>query len=181
MEHCIGCRKKFKGKEFHIVCSPKCPALFVSKKCSTCGIEFFRPRSVSNKIKFCSQYCREVNELVSKKDKLLTFAISRKYEFSRWRGKRRHSKMVSGDKIDSFSVFELFNWKCILCDQEIEMDLPDNHPRAASLEHIIPVSHRSGTHTWFNVAPAHIECNLNKDSNIDTSLIDKTINIWLNI
>jgi len=154
--------------------------MFVIKKCYSCGIEFFRPRSTGSKIKYCSQYCRNANgTIVNKRDRAEVFERARKREYSRWFGKRRHAKMIMGDKIDSLTVFELFDWQCIICDKEIHQDMSENHPHGPSLEHVIPLS-RGGTHTWFNVGPAHVQCNRDKRDTIDEQLIDKVYNIWSN-
>lgn len=155
--------------------------MLIAKKCRTCGIEFFRPRSAVNKISFCSQYCRVNNEtVISKRDREAAFKESRKREFTKWLGKRRHSKMLSGHKIDPYIVYDLFKWVCIVCDQSISKDHPENHPESVSLEHVIPLS-KGGTHTWFNVGPAHTRCNAQKNDIIDMALVDKVFNLWLNV
>lgn len=88
--------------------------------------------------------------------------------------------MINGHKIDNLAVYEMLNWVCILCDRPIEKDMPENHPEAVSMEHVIPIS-KGGTHTWFNVGPAHVKCNINKSDRIDHILIDKVFNLWLNV
>lgn len=79
----------------------------------------------------------------------------------RYYSPKRRKVYASGDDINALILFELFNWTCYLCEGPI-----DRHRRcpdwlAATIEHIVPLAH-GGTHTWDNVAPAHLKCNLNK-------------------
>lgn len=83
---------------------------------------------------------------------------------------RRAAAVLLGDNIDRLTLYELYNWKCILCKEEIPWDKRVPHPRAATLEHIIPIT-KGGQHIWENVAPAHLMCNSSKSDSDRSDLL----------
>lgn len=58
-------------------------------------------------------------------------------------------------------IFERDAWICQLCKGPVRQDLPAGHPRAATLDHVVPLS-RGGTHEPANVQLAHHACNSSK-------------------
>jgi 5-methylcytosine-specific restriction endonuclease McrA len=68
---------------------------------------------------------------------------------------------MRGDKVDRLLVFERDGWICKLCDEPIDSTLRLPHPKAATLDHIVPVA-IGGAHTYDNVQSAHAECNFQK-------------------
>lgn len=77
----------------------------------------------------------------------------------------RRKVYAHGDDIDAVTLFELFGWTCIICNENIDYRRRCPDWRAATIEHIVPIS-KGGTHTWDNVAPAHLRCNLDKQDNL---------------
>lgn len=69
--------------------------------------------------------------------------------------------MNRGERIVALEVYEYHNWMCNICDQPINPNLRLPNCRAATLDHIVPLS-RGGEHVWNNVAPAHADCNFKK-------------------
>ncbi len=149
-----------------------CPKLFDFGKCYVCRIEIFVPKAINryDLVKTCGTLCR------SAYNKQLP-ARARK-EFSRGHSQNRSRKIKAGDKIDSALVYELFNWICIVCDQPIDPDLKYPDEMCATLEHVIPLCKREGTHTWRNTAPAHSLCNSNKNNDMVQEIIEKAAAFW---
>ena len=150
------------------VCSKRCPAKVFTYACAVCG------KRTSQAIcwgegKFCSEGCRQTwyysEGVVDLLPPGMHVPVNPKQ-------KRRKAKVLAGDPIDKQSVFEFYGYVCILCDEPIDKSLHWPDPMSASLEHIVPLS-EGGTHTWDNVAPAHLLCNNNKDSAVETYLLDK--------
>jgi 5-methylcytosine-specific restriction endonuclease McrA len=90
---------------------------------------------------------------------------------------KRHQYTKNGDLIDKYDVFEFYDWTCIICDEEIDKTVKWPDPGCATLEHVIPLS-RGGTHTWDNVAPAHLLCNDLKQDEVDDEIINKHREKW---
>lgn len=77
--------------------------------------------------------------------------------------RRLRVETLSSDSFTSLDVFQRDNWICCLCGEEIDKKLKFPHPRAATLEHLTPLS-RGGTHTLENVSCAHFSCNAQKQA-----------------
>jgi 5-methylcytosine-specific restriction endonuclease McrA len=74
---------------------------------------------------------------------------------------KRRAVYAMGDVIDALTLFHLFDWHCYLCKKPIDPRKRCPDWRAATIEHVIPLS-AGGTHTWDNVVPAHAKCNFTK-------------------
>lgn len=74
---------------------------------------------------------------------------------------KRRAVYAQGDPIDALALFDKCNWTCGLCGKSIDKNRRVPDWRAATIEHIIPIS-KGGTHTWNNVTAAHYRCNLMK-------------------
>jgi 5-methylcytosine-specific restriction endonuclease McrA len=111
-------------------------------------------------VRFCSDYCRAAFS----KNRSCTGEIPKKFY-----SKKRRRKYKRGDKIDRYEVFEHYNWICNICGTQIDKSLKFPDKRAATLDHIIPLS-KGGRHVWENVAPAHADCNEDKGNSctVDT-------------
>lgn len=83
---------------------------------------------------------------------------------------KRRAIYAQGDEIDALVLFELFGWTCNICNKIIDRNARVPNWGAATIDHIIPIS-RGGTHTWDNVAPACLKCNLDKSNGIDTEVL----------
>lgn len=79
----------------------------------------------------------------------------------RYYSPKRRAIYAKGDQINALVLFELFGWTCYLCKGPIDRRRRCPDYRAATIEHLKPIS-AGGTHTWDNVVPAHYRCNINK-------------------
>lgn len=88
---------------------------------------------------------------------------------ARYKGKyyspKRRAIYAQGDKIDHLVLFNLHGWTCHICKTQIDPRKRFPDLLAATVDHIIPLC-RGGTHTWTNVAPAHAQCNFNKNDSL---------------
>ncbi len=60
-------------------------------------------------------------------------------------------------------IFERDGWRCHICGRFVRRYGPSDHPMAATLDHIIPIS-EGGTHTPDNIKTAHRCCNTRRDA-----------------
>lgn len=70
---------------------------------------------------------------------------------------RRRTVYRKGDKIPLKQLHARDSGRCHLCGKAVDIK-KRQWPDGASVDHIVPVS-MGGSHTWDNVALAHIECN----------------------
>lgn len=66
-------------------------------------------------------------------------------------------------------VFEYFQWRCHLCDKDVDKMVRHPDPLSATLDHIVPLR-IGGEHVYENCALAHLECNIKKDREIDAPI-----------
>ena len=83
----------------------------------------------------------------------------------RYYSPKRRKVYAHGDEINALVLFELFNWTCYLCGNKIDRHRRCPDWQAANVEHITPLA-SGGTHTWDNVVPAHLRCNLEKGDKV---------------
>lgn len=150
------------------ICGTKCPALSVTYNCIVCETEVTRPKAFGYGL-YCSYYCRLSD--IGEAAEVLPGGIHKQIN------PKRDAHIRNGDMIDKYDVFEFYDWVCIVCDEVIDQDLRWPDPSSATLEHVIPLS-RGGTHTWDNVAPAHLLCNDRKEDNVDDKIINKHREKW---
>jgi hypothetical protein len=88
------------------------------------------------------------------------------------------------EKIDFPQVCEDRNWICGICGKKINKKIKHPNLQCVSLDHKIPLS-KGGTHTYSNIQPTHLICNLYKYNNINNIQLeldgiknDKVCNIW---
>lgn len=99
--------------------------------CTICGSQF-KPYSVVSR--YCSKRCRS-------------------------RAKDAHRRYRVQSK--RAAVIERDGGICQLCSNPVDMALPYPHPKAATLDHIVPVS-AGGSHDLSNLQLAHMDCNAGK-------------------
>lgn len=79
-----------------------------------------------------------------------------------WHRQRAKKYGVRAVHIRPKDIFERDGWICHVCGELTLKDGPSDHPLAATLDHIIPLS-AGGTHTPGNVKTAHFKCNVERD------------------
>ena len=63
-------------------------------------------------------------------------------------------------------IYNRDNWICQICKKPVDKKLSFPSPKAASLDHIVPLS-RGGTHESRNVQLAHLSCNTSKGNRVN--------------
>lgn len=71
---------------------------------------------------------------------------------------RRGAPADTGEVVLAREVFERDGWVCQLCGEPVLPFIRGLHPRQATLDHIVPVSH-GGEHVASNLQLAHLGCN----------------------
>jgi 5-methylcytosine-specific restriction endonuclease McrA len=77
---------------------------------------------------------------------------------------RRRDARKRGAQVETFKVEEIYArdaWRCQLCHRAVPKDKIVPHPKAATLDHVLPLA-EGGEHTRANVQLAHFECNWRK-------------------
>jgi 5-methylcytosine-specific restriction endonuclease McrA len=74
---------------------------------------------------------------------------------------KRRAIYENGDVIDALTLFELHDWICYVCKEQIDSRLRMPNLMAATIEHIVPLC-EGGQHVWENVAPSHAKCNFSR-------------------
>lgn len=58
-------------------------------------------------------------------------------------------------------MVDRYGTTCWICEQTIDLMLTRPDPLSFSIDHVVPLA-AAGTHTYDNVAPAHLICNMRK-------------------
>ena len=83
---------------------------------------------------------------------------------------RRRARKAAAPLIDDIDIVTLYQRDkgiCSLCQGKVSLTPQWPDPWSASVEHIIPLA-KGGPHAWFNVALAHLRCNMQKHDGIKT-------------
>lgn len=74
---------------------------------------------------------------------------------------RRRARRAGGERVFRRKVFERDGWRCRLCGGKVARDKAVPHPRAPTVDHIVPLA-EGGQHAYLNVQTAHFICNSRK-------------------
>lgn len=110
------------------------------RECLHCGRSL--PRSMRADAVFCSQKCNNAAHALQRKLRART-GEDEKPGYLR-------AAICKRDK-----------WRCGICGDRVNPSLEHPHPRAASLDHVIPVS-EGGTNEPANLRLVHLVCNLRR-------------------
>ncbi len=77
--------------------------------------------------------------------------------------RRERERQAVKQKIDRDEIFIRDKWRCHICKQQVR-DIP-NHPREATLDHVIPLS-KGGSHTYKNLKTCCRKCNSDKGNTV---------------
>jgi 5-methylcytosine-specific restriction endonuclease McrA len=153
------------------VCGSKCPATRTEYDCIVCSNTVVRPRCFGQG-RFCSDRCHRLWA----KDNGASLTYNGMQRPVSYLSKRQH-KIRKGDMINKYDVFEFYGWVCIVCGKPIDKSLSWPDKKSATLDHVRPLS-KGGTHTWDNVAPAHLLCNGDKDNSLIEEVIKRHEAVW---
>lgn len=116
------------------------------RQCAGCTVEMAIVRGRGNMARLCDG-CRTESDRRGRR------ANERKRD-ARKRG-------VTAELIKPDEIYERDAWRCKLCHKAVPKGKAVPHPKAATLDHVVPLS-EGGTHTRANVQLAHFECNWRK-------------------
>ena len=166
---CTECGKPFLGTKQALYCSPTCSRNRAKRyerekyrrqtiygdvlKCRWCGAEFaleYKGRRV-----YCSGQCAKRAEKAAP---------------NRIRRRKNYEQAVAeGETFSSLEIFERDNWMCGIYGEPVCRDESVPHPRAPTLDHIIPLAagiEGGGVHTRANVQCACFMCNSLKSDTV---------------
>jgi len=109
---------------------------YIKKKCKSCGKEFEINFQVDAR-EYCSKRC--ARRLIQ----------------------QRRNYRERTNYIEDINIMEIYfrdNGRCGICGKKIKYNLPILHPKALTLDHIIPIA-KGGEHSKKNVQVAHRICN----------------------
>lgn len=131
----------------------KAPPDMSPRPCHSCGTPFTPIRPAGYGAIYCSAKCRtrETN--------------GRRRANAGSGGKRYRGDRVVG-RVRRYAIYERDRWRCQLCGRKVNPDIQVPHPRAATLDHIVPVS-RGGSHDEANLQLAHFGCNSKKRNKVN--------------
>jgi 5-methylcytosine-specific restriction endonuclease McrA len=186
---CERCGKVYRRRNVKInnrFCSRAC-TLIPRKHCIRCG-ESFRPAAKQSNSawyrrtgeqKFCSFTCANTIEQVCKQCSG-SYIAHRKQGFCCLRcqkkfwliNNRARGAMYSQNRkarvrkafVEAFQPVDIFardGWRCQLCKSLVRRDKKPPHPRAPTIDHIVPIS-LGGVHSRANTQCAHFKCNIKK-------------------
>lgn len=116
------------------------------RKCRNCSKAFLTEYNRFSQF-FCTEQCR--------KERVKEHRRVSKYN------RRKRVRKVYVDQVVPRKIFERDGFKCKLCGGTLQMDKQVPHPKAPTIDHIIPLS-KGGYHGQGNVQAAHFICNSRK-------------------
>lgn len=157
-DQCSVCGKasrRSRSSRPEIICHA-CRPLGKQRNCQVCGAAFMvhRPSTIA---RTCSQSCRNRLRHQSTPERRQAFAAARQ------RRKRARKRQAISEPYTLAGIAERDGYRCGLCGKKVEMDLPYNSPRAATIDHVVPMS-AGGDNIRANVQLAHRRCNTRKSN-----------------
>jgi hypothetical protein len=158
IKHCAGCGVRFSGFRYRRFCSAKCS--YLGSQARSWG--------KANQILIdCLECCRRV-WIVSldgtQERRVYCSAECCKKANKRTSKARRKQRLKDSGEVQRISLMRIAmrdGWTCQICGTRVSKGKRVPHPKAATLDHIIPVA-LGGPHTKENVQLAHFECNWKK-------------------
>ena len=158
---CPICKNTYK-RQSHLkakmYCSAKCSSkaakarsriTIITTNCVVCNKQL--PPAIRTTRIYCSQLC------INKSPKTQA-------RYLRKQGKRRAIKLKAFvSDVDRSAIYKRDDWRCQICKLKVNPRYTGTHPKAPSLDHIIPLA-VGGTHQPSNVQLAHFGCNARKSS-----------------
>jgi HNH endonuclease len=146
---CAHCGKLFVGRQKKSRICTNCPRYLpqsgklVTRTCASCGDHFSAISLRNGGRKVCAG-CRELADKVARRN-----------------GKRRRKARKRGAKTEPYTLAEIAKrdrYRCGLCHKRVAMTKPVPHPKAPTIDHIVPLSEGLDD-TKANVQLAHFICN----------------------
>lgn len=142
--------------------------LFIKITCLHCNREALKRRWNCVTPKYCSRECFfasiDTGRSAERRAKDREAAAARGSQSYRARCKRHGS--YYNPSVTRRAVFERDSYKCSVCGVAVSENLPANHNRKATLDHVVPLE-KKGPHDWHNVACCCSKCNRQKSNKWD--------------
>lgn len=136
--------------------------------CIGCGRAAKKRCWNSRRPKYCSRDCFFESIRIDTPD----HELKRKREYARNRGSTKHRTRCRkfgcfyNPKVTRLAVLRAGLWRCYICGTKVSDDLPANHKRKATIDHIVPLE-KGGPHDWHNVKACCRRCNTKKQAQWD--------------
>ena len=132
------------GRAWHDVITlpePHRPRVWTCGQCRTCGKWFTSQYTQVT----CSDDCQRIKVARGKRaEKAL---------------RRARERQADATKVNPLAIFERDGWRCQICRKPVDPGLPAQHPRAATLDHIVPLAWVGAVHDLAHWRRAHRDCN----------------------
>lgn len=136
---CSDCRLRKKRQEGRLI---RHLSRFIAGTCARCGQAFIADRQTGASVQpeggpFCSERCKK-----------------------RSASSRRRARRVNAyvEDVSPAYVYRRDGYKCQICGKRLAMTKTAPHPKAPTIDHVIPLA-QGGTHERNNVQAAHFLCN----------------------
>jgi 5-methylcytosine-specific restriction endonuclease McrA len=136
--------------------------------CAWCWQPF---ESQNNDVKFCSRTCvgaHQRQEAIDNNYFNIPRHIFPDKEARRHYIRRKRLRENWVEYVDIEKLIERDKAICQLCFKLVPADVDYNHPLAATIDHIIPVS-KGGEHSYANCQLAHRKCNTHKNARTEVN------------
>ena len=137
--------------------------------CGYCGEPFESYRTRRTWTRFCSKSCARKSQLADGSHPWMksgdwTPALAgdertaRRFRQGELARRKRRARLaeVESEPYTLAEIAERDGRRCGICGRRVNMSLKHPHPRSASVDHIIPLSHPGATDTKVNVRLAHL-------------------------
>ena len=142
--------------------------LFVEIKCNHCG-RFAKKRRWNSKTpRYCSRECffASIKAETTEEQRKERREYARKYGSTKHRRRCKKFGGFYNPKVTRLAVLRAGLWRCYICGTKVSDDLPANHKRKATIDHIVPLE-KGGPHDWHNVKACCRRCNTKKQAQWD--------------
>ena len=150
---CSGCNNIFTpSKLLQKRCRPTCrPRVHMASEiCQSCAQPLQKPTGYGKR-QYCGPKCQS---------KSLKGKDNARRGWDKRRARKRNAYIAD---VYRAQIFERDGWRCQICKLKVNPRYTGTHPKAPSLDHIIPLA-VGGTHQPSNVQLAHFGCNARKSS-----------------
>lgn len=166
--NCLWCGLSFHRKHAETHCSPWCQLLTSKERAVQQWKQEYVPRRRAGHCAICCQpFIRVAKGSLRLCDADLCRSTAKKRHKKRAKQRRRAIKKgVVHVAYDRQDIFRRDNWTCQLCGEPADREAKVPHPRAPTIDHIIPLVRR-GPDAPANVQCAHFICNSLKRDRVD--------------